>query len=303
MPARRTVRSRRLGRALAALRSNTCSQEELAAQVSSQLGGEPIGQWFISRAESGAGRLTREQLAAILEILGATRTTADRLEQLRLRVDQPGWWYDYHDLLDEAVEMLVELGEDATTIATYDTVHVQGLLQVPAYSDAVLGATTKAYVAPPNVSRLSDLRVARSRRLHAPGFGGLRSVMTEEVLLRDVGGPQVRREQLRHLHELGSDPDVPVTIYILPRGSGALPGQEPFCLFGFNGAGESDEEQAHVAVYVDSDTAPRVYEHGDASFQGRNPIRQCTYTWDAALAQALPALESLELIKTLMKEK
>jgi hypothetical protein len=45
---------------------------------------------------------------------------------------------------------------------------------------------------------------------------------------------------------------------------------------------------------VDSDTAQCIYED-------RNPVRQCTYTFHAALTQALPVRESQDLIRTVME--
>jgi hypothetical protein len=95
------------------------------------------------------------------------------------------------------------------------------------------------------------------------------------------------REQLRHLIEVTQQ--YPVTIHILPFTAGALPGTDNFVIFGF--PHELDGE----VVYVDSDTAQRIYEE-------RNPVRQYTYIFDAALAQALPARESQDLIRTVMEE-
>jgi hypothetical protein len=80
-----------------------------------------------------------------------------------------------------------------------------------------------------------------------------------------------------------------VTIHILPFSAGALPGSDNFVIFEFPHDLDGD------VVYVDSDTAQRIYED-------RSPVRQCTYTFDAALAQALSARESQDLIREVMEE-
>jgi hypothetical protein len=67
-----------------------------------------------------------------------------------------------------------------------------------------------------------------------------------------------------------------VTIHILPFSAGAPPGTDSFVIFEF--PHELDGE----VVYVESDTAQRIYEE-------RIPVRQHTYIFDAVLAQAPPA--------------
>ncbi|MGH3916620.1 MAG: Scr1 family TA system antitoxin-like transcriptional regulator [Pseudonocardiaceae bacterium] len=103
-----------------------------------------------------------------------------------------------------------------------------------------------------------------------------------------VGGRDVPREQLRQLIEVTQE--YPVTIHILPFSAGALPRSDNFVIFEF-----PDDLDGDV-VYVDSETAQRLYED-------RNPVRQCTYTFDAALTQALPTRESQDLIRTVMEER
>jgi hypothetical protein len=182
--------------------------------------------------------------------------------------------------------MLVEIGEDAATAHSYDNVYVQGLLQTRAYAETLIG-NARAFVSPINVDRMADLRMRRQKRLGEDDFQGLVAVLAEGVIRTLVGGRDVMREQLRHLIEVTQQ--YPVTIHILPFTAGALPGTDNFVIFGF--PHELDGE----VVYVDSDTAQRIYEE-------RNPVRQYTYIFDAALAQALSARESQDLIRTVMEE-
>ena len=145
----------------------------------------------------------------------------------------------------------------------------------------------RAFVNPVDVDRIVDLRLRRQQRLHDEDFQGLTAVMPEGVVRTVVGGSTVMRRQLEHL--LDVQRELPVTIHVLPFTAGAVPGSDNIVIFGFAGEDDSD------VVYVDSDTAQRVYET-------RNPVRQCMYTFDAALAHALAPRESADLIRELIKE-
>ncbi|MGH3854911.1 MAG: helix-turn-helix domain-containing protein [Pseudonocardiaceae bacterium] len=288
MAQRRTVRSRRLGKQIRRLRDDAqLSQEKLVELMNAE---QPkprrISAAHLSRVESGGARITSEHLERIATVLDVGPELAGKLDELRRRADERGWWQEYSDIVTEAVEMLVEIGEDATSVRSYDNVFVQGLLQTRAYAEAVIG-NGRAFVAPINVDRMAELRLRRQQRLGEDDFRGLVAVMSEGVIRTLVGGRDVMREQLRHLIEVTQE--YPVTIHILPFSAGALPGSDNFVIFEFPDDLDCD------AVYVDSETAQRIYED-------RNPVRQCTYTFHAALAQALPARQSQDLIRTVMEE-
>jgi len=288
MAQRKTVRSRRLGKQIRRLRHDAqLNQEKLVDQMNA---GQPqqrrISPAHLSRLESGIARITIEHLQRIVKVLDADAELAQKLDELRRRANERGWWQEYSDILAEAVEMLVEIGEDAISARSYDNVFVQGLLQTRAYAEAVIG-NGRAFVAPINVDRMAELRLRRQKRLAEDDFQGLVAVMTEGVIRTLVGGRDVMRDQLRHLIEVTQEH--PVTIHILPFSAGALPGSDNFVIFEF-----PDDLDGDV-VYVESDTAQRIYED-------RKPVRQCMYTFDAALAQALPARESQDLIREVMEE-
>lgn len=288
MAQRKTIRSRRLGKQIRQLRDDAqLNQEKLVAMMNAdQPRQRCVSAAHLSRVETGIARINSEHLDRIITVLNVGAEEAAKLDELRRRADETGWWQEYSDIVAEAVEMLVEIGEDAATARSYDNVYVQGLLQTRAYAETVIG-NDRAFVSPINVDRMADLRMRRQKRLGEESFEGLVAVMAEGVIRTMVGGRDVMRDQLRHLIEVTEQ--YPVTIHILPFTAGALPGTDNFVIFGF--PHELDGE----VVYVDSDTALRVYEE-------RIPVRQYTYIFDAALAQALPARESQDLIRAVMEE-
>jgi transcriptional regulator with XRE-family HTH domain len=285
---RKTVRSRRLGKQIRRLRDDAqLSQERLVELMNAdQPRQRCISAAHLSRVESGGARINSEHLDRITTVLNVSAEQAQKLDELRRRADERGWWQEYSDIVVEAIEMLVEIGEDATTARSYDIAFVQGLLQIRAYAEAVIG-NARAFVPPINVDRMAELRMRRQQRLGEDGFQGLTAVMTEGVIRTIVGGRDVMRDQLRHLIEVTRE--YPVTIHILPFTAGALPGSDNFVIFEFPHDLDGD------VVYVDSSTAQRIHEERDI-------VRQCTYTFHAALAQALPARQSQDLIRAVMEE-
>jgi transcriptional regulator with XRE-family HTH domain len=290
MPPRKTARSRRLGKQLRRAREDAqLSQEEVVERVNRRNPKRSLSTTILSRVESGLTRLDAEQLGRLVEVLQLSQATASELENLRRRAGERGWWQEYSDIIPEPLEMLAEHGEDAVTARTYDYAFVQGYLQTRAYAEAVVDSA-RAFVRPLDVDRHVDLRMRRQKRLNDPDFEGLTAVMAEDVLHRVVGGPAVMHEQLQHLLEVARSATSKVTIHIYPRPAGALPGTDNLIIFTFPHPGDGE------AVFVDSDTASRIYE------DERDPIRQATYTFDAARAKALSPRDSLDLIADLAKE-
>lgn len=290
MPPRKTARSRRLGKQIRRAREDAqLSQEAVVEHVNGLNPTRSLSITILSRVESGLTRLESEQLSKLVEVLHLNQTAAFELEALRRRAGERGWWQEYSDIIPEPLEMLAEHGEDAITARTYDYAFVQGYLQTRAYAEAVVDSA-RAFVRPLDVDRHVDLRMRRQKRLGDPDFEGLTAVMAEDVLHRIVGGPAVMHEQLQYLLELSRSSTSKVTIHIYPRIAGALPGTDNLIIFTFPHPGDGE------AVFVDSDTASRIYE------DERDPIRQATYTFDAARAKALSARDSTDLIADLCKE-
>jgi transcriptional regulator with XRE-family HTH domain len=285
---RKTIRSRRLGKQIRRLRDDAqLNQEKLVELMNAdQPRQRCISASHLSRVESGIARINSEHLERIITALDVDAEQAQKLDELRRRADEPGWWQEYSDIVGEAMEMLAEIGEDATSVRSYDNAYVQGLLQTRAYAEAVVG-NSRTLVSPLHIDRLVELRIRRQRRLSEDSFEGLTAVLTEGVIRTVVGGRDVMRDQLQHLIEITQR--CPVALHILPFSAGPLPGSDCVVVFEFPSERDGD------VVYVDSETAQRVYED-------RHLVRQCTYIFNAALALALPARESQDLIRAVMKE-
>ncbi len=286
--ARKTIRARRLGQQLRKLREAArLSQGQLCEAINA---GQPknatISQGQLSKIEAGTARLDAEQLQRVLTALAVDEATGQKLEALRALAEEPGWWKEYSPYLHETLELMVELGDDATTLRTYDSIFVQGLLQTPDYARAVV-ESARAWVRPTAVDDLVELRMRRQQRLTEEGFGGLIAVLAEATLYHQVGGPAVLGAQLDKLCEVAEDGTA--ALHVLPFTAAPWPGFGAFVIYGF-----PDDEDAEV-VQIDGDLGAAIYEDKES-------IKSVTYTFNAALAQALSARESLDRLHAAKKK-
>jgi hypothetical protein len=97
-------------------------------------------------------------------------------------------------------ELYVEHEREAITLSLYANQALPGLLQTEAYARAVLRERVPAYDEDEIVTRTSA-RVGRRDVLHRKVPPTVSFVVWEPVLRLAIGGPEVHREQLRHLLE------------------------------------------------------------------------------------------------------
>lgn len=286
--ARKTIRARRLGRQIRKLREAAqLSQGQLCELLNDgQAQTATLSQGQLSKIEAGSARFDVDQFQRMIVALGADGETEGKLEALRGRAEESGWWKDFSPYLHETLEWMTELGEDATTLRTYDSVFVQGLLQSPDYARAVV-ESARAWVRPTAVDDLVELRMRRQQRLAEPGFNGLTAVLGEATLHHEVGGSRVMAGQLDKLCGIAEEGHH--ALHVLPYSAAPWPGIGAFVIFGF------PEDEDSDAVQIDGDLGAAIYEDKDS-------IKSLTYTHNAALAQALSARESLDRMHTAKKK-
>jgi transcriptional regulator with XRE-family HTH domain len=276
---RPTVRSRRLGARLSRYRAERGLS---GAQVASELG---VGQPQLSRMETGKAKVTPAALTRLVKVLGIPEADARRLDELRRRSAEPGWWQDYGDILSEPVEMLIELEVEASWIRSYEGHVIPGLLQTRDYAERII-AVGSMHMRVADIDRYLELRMRRQKRL-AEGMR-FTAILSEAAIRQRVGGPEVLREQLRHLNRASREFDVTVQVVPFTADAHAALG-DSFVIIQW-----PDEHDAE-AVYVDGQTSWTVHERSGA-------IRQYVHAFASVQAQALPPRESLDLIHTVIKE-
>jgi transcriptional regulator with XRE-family HTH domain len=143
----------------------------------------------------------------------------DAAEQARRK----SWWEDYpDDVLPEWFGRFVGFEQGADELRTYEAHFVAGLLQVPAYTAALMRSGHTA-LTDDQIARSVELRTRRQAVVFRDA-NPLRcwAVLDEAVLRRAAGGPHVMTAQLEHLVEAARRPNV--TLQVLPFSRGAHPG-------------------------------------------------------------------------------
>jgi transcriptional regulator with XRE-family HTH domain len=219
-----TVRRRRLALELRRLRESaklTC--EEVAERLECSAS-------KISRVETGRVSVSPRDVRDMLEIYGAPPEQRDSLVQLARDSRQKGWWHAYGDTVQPHFATYLGLESAASEIRIYEVNLIPGLLQTEDYARAVISA---GMVNSPraDIERHVALRMER-QRLARSSPPKVWAVLDEAALRRQVGGPEVMREQLEYLRELASLRNV--NLQLIPFGGGAHPAMgRPFVILVF----------------------------------------------------------------------
>ncbi|MFD6879719.1 MULTISPECIES: Scr1 family TA system antitoxin-like transcriptional regulator [unclassified Streptomyces] len=202
----------RIARGLQALRKRASLTQVDVAKAA----GVSVG--TVNRYESwqDAGTL---RIPTMRSIATACEATADEHAELEDLVRaQPGWWLD-HPTRPSILDPLIAMEAYADTESVWASTLVPGLLQTPAYAEAIHRAAdptaTAADVGAHIATKSERQRRVRESPLH------LHVVLDEVALRRAVGGPVVMVEQINHLLALSEQPTM--DLRILPAATGATP--------------------------------------------------------------------------------
>ncbi|MFE2287678.1 helix-turn-helix domain-containing protein [Streptomyces sp. NPDC059443] len=194
-----------------------------------------------------------------------------RLVGLVLRSQLPSWFQAY-----------AEMEARATFISTFQCQLVHGLLQTEAYARAVLGVES-----PDTLDASVAARMDRQRILARKSPPVSWVVLDEAVLLREIGGSGVMRDQLARLLSLRDRPWL--EIQVLPFKAGQHTGMMgSFTMLRFDG---------------DPDLHYR--ESYDSGHMTANPqvIKERSVGYARLQAEALSPRASAELIARVMEER
>jgi transcriptional regulator with XRE-family HTH domain len=178
-----TVRRRLLGAELRRLRKASGLK---ATEVAERL---MVSQPKISHLENGKRAISPRDVHDLCSIYGVTdQPVIDSLMQMAKESAQQGWWNAYCDIPQS---VYIALETDATSVHTYASTVIPGLLQTPAYAQAVIKETIPLLTAEQVGTRLK-VRLRRQHRIHNPARPlRLWVVLDESALRRVVASPQV----------------------------------------------------------------------------------------------------------------
>jgi transcriptional regulator with XRE-family HTH domain len=276
---RPTVRSRRLGMMLRAVREDRDLTLQQAARLLNRTSSS------LSKLETGNRGIRRPALENMLDRYGLTGDTdREALFALARDAGKKGWWQRYEGTLSASTLDYISLEADATAIRNFELHLIPGLLQTEEYARAVITSEVSQGRFP-DVDGLSAIRMRRQRILTAPGPPLLWAIVSEAALRQQVGGAEVMRAQFRRLtetSELGN-----VTLQVLPFAAGAHAGH--------NGSFTTLTTSDLAVVLVENLTTGWYLEEAE-------DIRRHDLVFDHLRATALSPSESRSLIERIVSE-
>lgn len=227
---RQTLERRQLGLQLRRLRErHGRTQQEAAAAI-----GKVRSR--IVDLEDGRSTVRPTDLTALLDLYAATDTQRAELSALAIQAAKRHRRLASSNTLPEAMTHFAELELSATEISTFEPNLVPGLLQSQGYVQALVSECDGIWWPASTTEQNERVAFRMERQQRILGDGGpasLRFVLGEEALRAVVGGPDVMRDQRRHLLAL-ADQHPAIQLQVLPS---AVPGNPArtagFTLFHF----------------------------------------------------------------------
>lgn len=277
-----TARQRRLMAELIRLREGSGLSR---AQVAERVGATDSTLW---RYETGATRPKPGDVAILLDVYGIHGAEREELIEMAKHARKRGWWHRHRQSLKPGFDSYIGLEAAASVVRTFQTLVVPGILQTEGYARAIIEQTAITSV-PDQVDEKVLVRLSRQELLTREDDPlQVVAVLDEAVLHRQVGGPEVMSEQIRHLLELTRRPNV--TIRVVPFTQGAHAGMDgPFYLLEF--AEQADPD----LVYLEQAGSGLVPEDPEE-------VRRYTLMLGSLLSRALKPVETLSLMRGLLSD-
>jgi transcriptional regulator with XRE-family HTH domain len=228
----------------------------------------------LSRIENGlAGEPHPRDVRDIIAHFGVDDTDAATLEQIADDGRIPGWWQVPPYTMPRRVDTYISYESSAAHIAVYAPNYVPGLLQTRGYASGVLTRLAH-WLDADAVSAQVDIRMRRQdeHRRRDPQPRTLYAV-SEAVLRRGTGTPEVMRCQLDALIEASRNPTI--ELHILPFSTGLHHATElsTTTVFTFDDVDDLD------VVAIERDTSVQFLEKTDNVRHYRDVIARLADFW------------------------
>ncbi|MGH3759921.1 helix-turn-helix domain-containing protein [Actinophytocola sp.] len=265
-----TFRRRRLARRLRQMREAAgLTLDEAAPQL--------------DKTKSALSRLETAQSRADVHIVRSMMDLYDHydpdLVQLAREAHRPGWWRKF-GIEDRG---FIDMETEASSVRVFSLVNMPGLLQTENYMRALFSS---GKVRRTRVRLENDVaaRLHRQQRLTDDEFPlELTAIIDEAALHRNVGGPEVMGEQLRHLVSRADLAEV--TIQVLPNEFGVHAGMDgAFTILDF----PNDEDPS--VMYVE-------YPTGSLHAEKPEEVQEAKLVYNRLRSEALSPQDSVAFIE------
>ncbi|GAA3936190.1 helix-turn-helix transcriptional regulator [Actinomadura viridis] len=223
----------------------------------------------VCNQEAGRQRLHEDQ-AKIIDARFNTGQLIELLLWFARMAHNPNWFRQF-----------TQYEQGATAIKVYHGDVIPLLLQTDDYTWACLRESDSKDLESRQAIRTQRKRAAVERE--NPAF--LWVVVGEAALAQQVGGPEVMRAQLQHLHAMSELPNV--SLRVLPFSAGAHPGVDGYF---------------QVISLKDRDIAFAGAQKGGRLIEDPSEVRELAFIFDRIGAKAASESDSRALIKRWLEE-
>ncbi|MGQ4268822.1 helix-turn-helix domain-containing protein [Nocardiopsis changdeensis] len=213
-------------------------------------------------------------------------TSSDKREALHALAKDAkvrGWWSKYREVFGP--QSLPDFESEASTIRTFESSVIPGLLQTPQYAKAVFEGGR--YTSSEEVERRAQARMERREILIRFNPTKLRVVLDEAALRRVIGSHEIMAEQMHHMLHMAKLPNV--DLQVLPFAAGAHNALiAPFSILEF------PEPLDLPIVFIETATGGLFLEEADE-------VDQHSVTFSDAQGSALSTAQSARFIADIAK--
>ncbi|WP_018685696.1 helix-turn-helix domain-containing protein [Actinokineospora enzanensis] len=278
------VQRLRLGAALRRLRGARGLTQKQAADAMD---------WSLSkviRMENGSVRFSTSDVRALLSEYRIIDEDEVRvLVALAKDSRGPSWQSEFKGLMQPHFWTLLSLEGAATRIRQVSNTLLPGLLQTDDYARGLRALTNTT---DDDAERLIKARQRRRQLLHGDRSPRYTVILDEVALRRQVGGPGVLADQLRHLDDLVTADRVEIRVVEFTAGAHAGL-RESFAVFDLDQAGD-DTQPSNTIVFIDDPVHSTLVR--DDTDPNKALITDYIGTFDALADLALPAAASARLV-------
>jgi hypothetical protein len=164
----------------------------------------------LSSMENGRYQQHPDDIAKLLSFYRVAQRDIDRLSSLAGSATGRSWWAPWSHVVPVWFRTFVGLEGLAEAEFCFEPMVLPGLLQTEEYAQAITEAT--GFVRRDHSERFVSFRQARARRLTDDEPLTLHAVIGEAALRLDVGTPEIRKAQYRHLVALAKSPTVTIQV-------------------------------------------------------------------------------------------
>ena len=260
------------------------TQKEVAAKMD----------WSVSkliRIETGLVNISTNDLRYLLQYYGIDgERIENELVPMAKAAREATPWSDWKNQVSDEYLTLLGYETSAARIRNFEPTWIPGLLQTEGYAQEVL--QTLETQDKERAESLVDLRMKRQELLERAAPPDLHFILDESIIRRQVGSPDIMREQLERILEFAAKPHVTVRIIGFKQGMYRNM-RTPYVLLEF--ANDQDDD---VLYFENPQGEKLITERTSTKGDKQTPADYLEHFWK--LEQIAPTDRAEELIRSAM---